>query len=232
MGLICEGALPWGQSDEEHAGMNEKVEMLMERLDVTRKGAERIANIVDAGVEILRTEGFTALTKRRIAKRLGISDGNVSYYFPTRESLWKGVIEYELKTYYDSQYRNFATSSENPVARFEEVVRLWFREYEDRNLRIFFAQLLAYAEVSTFVAEQRNEIYQSFFDETVSCVRGLKPGLSDKEIETRSALIMAMLEGSHAVTAFKPGLLSSGAGFQEKLIAEAHTIAMRDSTPG
>ncbi len=47
--------------------MNEKVELLMERLDVTRKGAERIANIVETGVDILRTEGFTALTKRRIA---------------------------------------------------------------------------------------------------------------------------------------------------------------------
>lgn len=205
--------------------MNEKIEMLMERLDVTRKGAERIANIVDTGVEILRTEGFTALTKRRIAKRLGISDGNVSYYFPTRESLWKGVIEYELKTYYDTHYRNFKESSDDPVARFEEVVRLWFREYEDRNLRIFFAQLLAYAEVSTFVAQQRNEIYQSFFDETASCVREINPGLADIEVETRSAMIMAMLEGLHAVTAFKPDLLSAGAGFQEKLVAEARAIA-------
>ena len=38
--------------------MNEKVALLMERLDVTRKGAERIAKIVETGVEILRTEVF------------------------------------------------------------------------------------------------------------------------------------------------------------------------------
>ena len=205
--------------------MNEKVELLMQRLDVTRKGAERIANIVDAGVDILRTEGFTALTKRRIAKRLGISDGNVSYYFPTRESLWKGVIEYELKTYYDTHYRDFKSAQNDPTARFEEVIRLWFREYEDRNLRIFFAQLLAFAEVSAFVAEQRNQIYQSFFDETADCVRGITPGLPASVVEYRAALIMAMLEGLHAVTAFKPDLLAPEAGFQRRLIEQTLAIA-------
>jgi len=205
--------------------MNEKVELLMQRLSVTRKGAERIANIIDTGVEILRTEGFTALTKRRIAKRLGISDGNVSYYFPTRESLWQGVIEYELKTYYEKHYSNFRESLDDPVGRFEEFVRLWFQEYEDRELRIFFAQLLAFAEVSEFVARQRDEIYQTFYDETESRINAMNPGLSEEELQTRTALVMAMLEGLHAVTAFKPDLMNSSADFQEQLVSQVKAIA-------
>jgi AcrR family transcriptional regulator len=205
--------------------MNEKVELLMQRLDVTRKGAERIANIIETGVEILRTEGFTALTKRRIAKRLGISDGNVSYYFPTRESLWQGVIEYELKTYYEKHYTNFRALPDDPVGRFDEFVRLWFQEYEDRELRIFFAQLLAFAEVSEFVAKQRDEIYQTFYDETESRISAMSPGLSDDELQTRTALVMAMLEGLHAVTAFKPDLMNSSADFQEQLVSQVKAIA-------
>jgi len=204
--------------------MNEKVELLMERLDVTRKGAERIAGIVETGADILRTEGFTALTKRRIAKRLGISDGNVSYYFPTRESLWKGVIEYELKTYYERHYRNI-NATNDPDARFDEFVRIWFREYEDRELRIFFAQLLAFAEVSEFVAQQRDEIYQSFYDETQSRIHDLDPTMSEQELQTRSTLVMAMLEGLHAVTAFRPDLMSSSTGFQELLVSQVKAIA-------
>ncbi len=205
--------------------MNEKVELLMERLDVTRKGAERVANIVEAGVEILRTEGFTALTKRRIAKRLGISDGNVSYYFPTRESLWKGVIEYELKSYYEKYYGNAQAANGNPEDRFDEFVKLWFQEYEDRDLRIFFAQLLAFAEVSEFVAQQRDEIYQTFYDETQLRIRDLVPGLGDSELNTRAALIMAMLEGLHAVTAFKPDLMNPSTDFQEQLVSRLKDIA-------
>ncbi len=75
---------------------DQKITNLMTSLDVTRKGAERIADIVKVGAEILLDEGFSSLTKRRIAKRLGISHGNVSYYFPNRESLWHAVIDYEL----------------------------------------------------------------------------------------------------------------------------------------
>ncbi len=205
--------------------MTEKVELLMQRLDVTRKGAERIANIIEVGVEILRTEGFTALTKRRIAKRLGISDGNVSYYFPTRESLWQGVIEYELKFYYQKHYGEQKLSDDDPVRRFETFVRLWFQEYEDRELRIFFAQLLAFAEVSEFVAKQRDEIYQTFYNETESRISDLNPGLSDTELQSRTALVMAMLEGLHAVTAFKPDLLHSSTDFQEQLVSQVKAIA-------
>ena len=205
--------------------MNEKVDLLMERLDVTRKGAERIANIVDTGVEILRTEGFTALTKRRIAKRLGISDGNVSYYFPTRESLWKGVIEYELKFYYQKHYGNELTSDDDPAARFDKFVRRWFQEYKDRELRIFFAQLLAFAEVSEFVARQRDEIYQTFYDETQTRIRALELEISEDELQTRTALVMAILEGLHAVTAFRPELMSSRTDFEEQLVAQVKAIA-------
>ena len=80
--------------------MSDQITNLMTSLDVTRKGAERIADIVKAGAAILLDEGFSSVTKRRIAKRLGISHGNVSYYFPTRDSLWHAVIDYELKEHY------------------------------------------------------------------------------------------------------------------------------------
>ncbi|MDX1508529.1 MAG: TetR/AcrR family transcriptional regulator [Woeseiaceae bacterium] len=205
--------------------MSEKVDMLMQRLDVTRKGAQRIADILEAGVDILREQGFTALTKRRIAKRLGISDGNVGYYFPTRESLWAGVIDYEVKTYYDRQYAGFTAPLDDADARFDEFVRSWFKEYEDRDLRIFFAQLLAFAEVSPFVAQQRDEIYEMYYRETLDRIRALAPGVGEDELQRRTSLVVALLEGLHAVTGFKPELMRSGAVFADELVEQAKAIA-------
>ena len=206
--------------------MSEKVDMLMQRLDVTRKGAQRIADILEVGVDILRKQGFTALTKRRIAKRLGISDGNVSYYFPTRESLWAGVIDYEVKTYYDRQYASFKAPQNDADARFDEFVRSWFHEYEDRDLRIFFAQLLAFAEVSPFVAQQRDEIYEMYYRETLERIRALAPKVADDELHRRTSLVVALLEGLHAVTGFKPELMRSGAAFADHVVEQAKAIAV------
>ncbi len=110
----------------------------MTTLDVTRKGAERIADIVKVGAEILLEEGFSSLTKRRIAKRLDISHGNVSYYFPTRESLWHAVIDYELKEYYTRHHGVLIADSSDPQAYFDAFVVGWIDEYNDRVVRIFF----------------------------------------------------------------------------------------------
>ena len=41
-----------------------KISNLMTSLDVTRKGAERISEIVKAGADLLLKEGFSSLTKR------------------------------------------------------------------------------------------------------------------------------------------------------------------------
>jgi AcrR family transcriptional regulator len=205
--------------------LNEKVELLMERFDVTRKGALRIVKIVEAGVEVLRVEGFTALTKRRIAKRLGISDGNVSYYFPTRESLWQAVIDFEMQTFYDRHYSASDNAEPGAEAQFDALVRRWFQEYKDRDVRLFFAQLLAFAEVSEYVAKKRDAIYQRFFDETQSRIRAIDPTISDSALQSRTILVMAVLEGLHAVTAFKRDISKSDAAFFEELQENVNAIA-------
>ena len=102
-----------------------KITNLMTTLDVTRKGAERISEIVKAGADLLLTEGFSSLTKRRIAKRLGISHGNVSYYFPTRESLWHAVIDFELEEYHQRHRGDLHADPADPQARFDEFSVRW-----------------------------------------------------------------------------------------------------------
>lgn len=198
--------------------MSEKIESLMSALDVTRKGARRIADIVEAGVDILLAEGFTSLTKRKIASRLGISHGNVSYYFPTREALWQAVIDYEFKEYYQKHYANYASNATDPAARFDEFIVRWIDEYNDREMRIFFSQILAFAEVNDMVAGLRNEIYEMFFDEAMACAKSLGIQTSDDELERRVLTMIATLEGLHFVTAFRPDAIRGDDHFKERLV--------------
>ncbi len=181
--------------------MNEKIANLMTSLDVTRKGAERIAEIVKAGAEILLDEGFSSLTKRRIANRLGISHGNVSYYFPTRESLWHAVTDYELKEYYQRHHGNFNADPNDPQACFDEFVVRWIDEYNDRVVRIFFSHIIAFAEVNEAVAKIRNEVYEEFFEGTLNRARALGLRVEDEELELRVLEVMVVLE---ACMPFRP----------------------------
>ena len=196
----------------------------MKPLDVTRKGAERIADIVKTGAAILLDEGFSSLTKRRIANRLGISHGNVSYYFPNRESLWHAVIDYELEEYYQRHRKGFNADPNDPQACFDEFVVHWIDEYNDRGVRIFFSHIIAFAEVNEAVAKIRDEAYEEFFEETLNRARALDLRVEDKEFELRVLEVMVVLEGLLAVSAFRPALVQQNYEFKQRLLKRVNAI--------
>lgn len=49
--------------------------------------------ILNAALEVLMESGFPALTQTRIAEVAGVSQGNLTYHFPTRTDLLKAVVE-------------------------------------------------------------------------------------------------------------------------------------------
>jgi len=200
----------------------------MTTLDVTRKGAKRISEIVDAGADLLLAEGFSSLTKRRIAKRLGISHGNVSYYFPTRESLWNAVIDSELQKFYERQQGDLHADPADPQACFDEFVVRRMDGYNDRVIRVFFSHIIAYAEISESMAQIRNEAYESFFDTTMTLARALKQGVEEEELERRVLEVMVVLEGLQAISAFRPALLERSNEFKQRLLRHVNNIIHGD----
>lgn len=205
--------------------MSTRIDNLMTRMEVTRKGAERVAAIVEAGIALLREEGFMALTKRRIASRLGISHGNVSYYFPTREALWRAVIDAELQAFSARHYADPGSEPRDPQVAFDAFIDRWIDEYRDRDMRIFFSQVLAFAEVNPVIAGLRDDIYETFFDETLGRVRALLPDEDPEVLRPRVLTIIALLEGLHAVTAFRPGLASGDHDFRARVKTQVNAIA-------
>ena len=49
--------------------------------------------ILDAGVDLLETQGVAALTQPRVAKAAGVSQSHLTYYFPTRNRLLMALAE-------------------------------------------------------------------------------------------------------------------------------------------
>jgi AcrR family transcriptional regulator len=49
--------------------------------------------IIQSGVELLQTQGIAALTQPRVARAAGVSQGNLTYHFPTRNDLLLAVAE-------------------------------------------------------------------------------------------------------------------------------------------
>lgn len=181
-----------------------------------------------AGSKILQEEGFSAVTKRRVAARLGIAHGNVGYYFPTRESLWRAVVDYELSRLNDRYPSDLESAMHDPQSCFDEYLAGYMDEYEDREFRPFFAHVGAYAETNSAVAKLRDEMYEGILQRIIERVRPLCVGVDAEQIELRAITIMALFEGLGSVSAFRPELVKQNNYFRQQMIDQANAIIRGD----
>ena len=50
--------------------------------------------LLESALEVLADEGMHALTQTRVAERAGLRQSHLTYYFPSRSDLLKGVVEH------------------------------------------------------------------------------------------------------------------------------------------
>jgi len=64
-------------------------------------GEKRKKQILDATLEVIADQGVDAVTHRSVGKQAGLSNGVVSYHFPTRDSLLFKSFEYYFGSFED-----------------------------------------------------------------------------------------------------------------------------------
>ncbi|MBB5018294.1 AcrR family transcriptional regulator [Chitinivorax tropicus] len=52
--------------------------------------------LLEAGVTLLKTRGFAALTQPQVAAQAGVKQSHLTYYFPTRTDLLIAIAEYTV----------------------------------------------------------------------------------------------------------------------------------------
>jgi AcrR family transcriptional regulator len=191
---------------------------------LSSKGSRRVNEILAAASGILVEHGFLALNKRSVASWLGISDGNVSYYFPTKESLWLAVIDYELAEYYRRHHPESHIADDDPQAAFDDYVSRWIDEYQDPTVRIFFSQIITVAESNDGIAAKRDEIYEAFVKTMLGLTRRLKLKVHPRTLERRVLTAIAVLEGLHAVSAFRPRLFADDSRYKLQIVSLVNAI--------
>src|ERR1700680_3796581 len=58
---------------------------------------ERAAEVIRAAYSLIAEKGMEGLRTRDVAARVGINSATLHYYFPTKEALIPGVVEYLMQ---------------------------------------------------------------------------------------------------------------------------------------
>jgi hypothetical protein len=100
----------------------------------------------------------------------------------------------------------------------------WINEYNDPVVRVFFSHIIAFAEVNESVAAIRDEIYESFFAATMKRAVALGLDVTPAELERRVLEVIVVLEGLHAVSAFRPDIIEGNHDFRQRLLRRVNAI--------
>ncbi len=192
---------------------------------IRERGKARMENILKAGQKILVTEGHAALSLRRIADELGISNGNVTYYFPNKDSLLRGLIE-DLQATHDAQFeRENRQFPDEPMGRYQSYVDYVIEDSKNPVTRAFFYQLWALSTHNAVARELRGRVYKQFIGQVLGVLTPLTTHLDAAERHTRALTFVTLIEGAHVTMEFGSELVEDRQALEEAVRNHALHIA-------
>lgn len=164
-----------------------------------QRSQRRIKDILQSAQHILVTEGFHSLSLRKIAKHMGISNGNVTYYFANKQVLLKALIEDRLTRYDEEFEKEAVTFPHAPEKRICAYFQYLIADAQIPDSRSFFYQLWGLSIHSPIAAELRDHVYNHFLSQVLIQLKAARPELSEKELQDKSFLLMSFIEGLNVI---------------------------------
>lgn len=189
------------------------------RRDLRAQGQRTRNGIIEAARKLLLEGGSLEFTLREVALRAGISISNLQYYFPTRLSVLRAVVEPVVEAYMADLSSAMAADAppDETLSVLVARVLLDVKNVEGSSLWCHFASLAA---VDPECSRLLDEWYETLTHEIGSLINRINPSLGLKECLQKATLLIAMADG----IAFQVGGGRGRRSYLRDLDAQMHTL--------
>jgi AcrR family transcriptional regulator len=158
-----------------------------------KKGVERRQTIIDAARKKLIESGLSGLVMRDLAESLGITHGNVQYYFSTKDDLLVAIFEQEVKRYTESMHDAIELATSR-TARISIIFDSAIEEIrsESTSLWMMLHSLARQSESLRVILADANQLYDETLAENLTLI---DPGLSPERRYHIAQIIRIMIDG-------------------------------------
>ena len=167
---------------------------------VYSKGKQRVQEILQVATEVLAYEGYSAFTMRNIASKQGISLRNLQYYFQTKNKLFKAVVEGMKDRELHSAKLAIEQKDMSHEDRFRAFIDYSIEDNDTTLIRGFQFELWALATRDEFAEQCRDEMTSAYCEFIYGLIKPLTPKLTAQQQRHKSAVILAMLQGSPLIS--------------------------------
>jgi AcrR family transcriptional regulator len=175
--------------------MQKKEQQRRARVATYEKGQARIEAILEAAAEVLISQGYKKLTLRQIALRAGITVGNLTYYYSSKEALLKDLLDNILHTYLDEMDRIAEASGDSPEDRFVAIVEYLIEDLHTQRTTRFFPELWALANHDDYAAELMENMYSDERQALAELIHAINPDLDERQTNHLALFVSASIEG-------------------------------------
>lgn len=166
------------------------------------RGSKTVDMILQAAVQVLIDEGYSAFTLKRIAERCNLQIGNVTRHFPRKEMLVQSLLQEVLNLSEEllkSRVYESGMSAEEALAL---VITGTMEGAKTKGTTHLLTELWAMSNHNEFVAERMESLYQYVHTLIGSFVKQLNPMLDADEVEAVSLFINAAMEGTTVLAGY------------------------------
>lgn len=164
-------------------------------LVTTSKGRQRVLMILESALEVIEAEGFEGMSLRSVARKAGVTIGNLQHYYPSHEALLQAATRYILYHYFEEYDRLAELHAGNVERQFEETVRFLIEDCKSRRTNAVFFSLWALSQRNEFVSQLMDLMYTDHRRSLERQLAIINPGIAAERLPKIAALIAVQIEG-------------------------------------
>jgi TetR/AcrR family transcriptional regulator len=154
--------------------------------------------ILDAALETILVNKISGARLRQVARQAGMSQGNLHYYYPTKDELYKALLDHLLQVFVEERKSILSDRSIHPQQKlryfFDQQIELIQRQKEVIIFFDFWVQGTADQEIR----EKISEMYSKWREDIELVVKeGMQKGVfSGDKARMMPALLASIMDGA------------------------------------
>jgi AcrR family transcriptional regulator len=196
------------------------------KIPARRKGRERRQAILDAAKATLIEKGIEGLVLREIAEDMGITHGNLQYYFKTKNELLKSLFDEEVNKYTSGlkEAVSLTTSREGRIAAILDSAFQVLEEQETKLWRILWG-VADQSDDLAKILQRENDFYEeTLAQELVHIV----PGASPQRRAHYAGFIRMLMDGMAVLLIYEPTTSPRYRALKNELVAFLSSLLVED----
>jgi TetR/AcrR family transcriptional regulator len=165
---------------------------------MTQEKTDPAVTILDAALETILEYKISGARLRQVARQAGMSQGNLHYYYPTKDELYKALLDHLLQVFVEDRKSILSDRTIHPEQKlryfFDQQIELIRRHKEVVIFFDFWVQGTADQEICRKISE----MYSKWREDIQRVINeGVQKGVfSEKAAPQMPALLASMMDGA------------------------------------